>query len=150
MEIDLRFTVLCVLASYAAVAALERVPRLKLCDSAFWRPFFATDVGWYLVAIGVTAACGPLLEGLASSRAALGVPGLEALELPWAVEVLIATVLYDLGTSAAHMLLHRYEVLWRLHRTVTLRSSSVIVRSWLYHHVTIIFTRECLFNHRIE
>lgn len=116
MDFDFRFTAVAILATYAAVALLERVPSLRLRESPFWRPFFATDVGWYLVAVAVTVAFGPVLEGLASSRAALGLPGLESLGLSWAGQVAIATVLYDLSATAAHMLLHRYELLWRLHK----------------------------------
>jgi len=116
MEIDLRFTAASVLAGYVAVAALERVPRLRLRESAFWRPFFATDVGWYLAAITVSVGFGSLLEGLARSRAALGLPGLDSVGMPWAAQVVVATVLYDLGATAAHMVLHRYGTLWRLHK----------------------------------
>jgi sterol desaturase/sphingolipid hydroxylase (fatty acid hydroxylase superfamily) len=57
-----------------------------------------------------------MLEGLGRSRAALGLPGLESLGLSWAAEVAIATVLYDLCASTAHLLLHRYDLLWRLHK----------------------------------
>ncbi len=116
MDIDFRFTAVSVLVSYAAVATLERVPGLRLRESPFWRPFFATDVGWYLVAVAITVAFGPALEGLARSRAALGLPGLESLGLPWAAQVAVATVLYDLGAFTAHLLLHRYDLLWRLHK----------------------------------
>ncbi len=116
MDIDFRFTAVTILVSYAAVATLERVPALRMRESPFWRSFFATDVGWYLVAVAITVAFGPMLEGLGSSRAALGLPGLESLGLPWGVQVAIATVLYDLGATTAHLLLHRYELLWRLHK----------------------------------
>ena len=116
MDIDFRFTAAAILVSYAAVASLERVPALRLRESPFWRSFFVTDVGWYLVAVAVTVAFGPMLEGLGRSRAALGLPGLESLGLSWAAEVAIATVLYDLCASTAHLLLHRYDLLWRLHK----------------------------------
>ena len=116
MEVDFRFTAVSILAGYALVATLERVPGLRLRESPFLRPFFATDVIWYLAAVAITVAFGPLLEGLARSRAALGLPGLESLELPWVAQVVVATVLYDLGATAAHMLLHRYDMLWRLHK----------------------------------
>ena len=56
VDIDFRFTAVSILAGYAAVAILERVPSLRLRESPFWRPFFATDVGWYLVAVAVTVA----------------------------------------------------------------------------------------------
>jgi sterol desaturase/sphingolipid hydroxylase (fatty acid hydroxylase superfamily) len=116
MDLDLRFTAISILAGYAVVALLERVSLLRLRESRFWRPFFFTDVGWYLVAVGVTLAFGPVFEGLAHGRAALGLPGLELLALSWAGQVVIATLLYDLGAFAAHRLLHRYDLLWRLHK----------------------------------
>ena len=116
MDIDFRFTAVAVLATYATVAAFERVSFLRLRASPFWRPFFATDVAWSFVAVAVTVAFGPALEGLGRGRAALGLPGIESLAFPWAVQVVIATVLYDLGTFVAHRVLHRYEMLWRLHK----------------------------------
>ena len=116
MEIDSRFTALCILGSYAVVAALERVPALRMRESRFWRPFFSTDVGWYLVTIGVAVAFGPYLEKLAGARAEFGIPGLETLALPWLAQVALATVLYDFGATMAHMLLHRYDWLWRFHK----------------------------------
>ncbi len=127
MEIDSRFTALCILGGYAVVATLERVPALRLRESRFWRPFFATDAGWYLVTIGVALVFGPYLEKLADTRAGFGVPGLESLALPWLAEVAIATVLYDLGATSAHMLLHRFNWLWRLHKV----HHSTRVLDWL-------------------
>jgi sterol desaturase/sphingolipid hydroxylase (fatty acid hydroxylase superfamily) len=116
MEIDFRFTALSILAGYALVATLERVRSLRLRESAFLRPFFATDVLWYLAAIAVTLAFGPLLEGLARARAAIGLPGLESLQLSWVAQVGVATLLYDVGATATHRILHRYDALWRLHK----------------------------------
>ncbi len=116
MEFDLRFTAAAVIATYAIFAALERSRSLRLRESRFLRPFFATDVGWYVVTVGVTLAFGPALQGLAQARAMLGFGGIESLDLPWVALLAIATVLYDFGTFVGHLLLHRYEVLWRLHK----------------------------------
>ncbi len=68
MEFDLRFTAAAVIATYAVFAALERSRSLRLRESRFLRPFFATDVGWYVVTVGVTLAFGPALQGLAQAR----------------------------------------------------------------------------------
>lgn len=116
MDLDLRFTAASILAGYAVVAMLERSQALRLRESKFWRRFFATDVGWYLSAVAVTLAFAPFFEALAVRRAALGLPGLETLDIPWWAHVALATVLYDLGTTAAHRLLHHSDVLWRFHK----------------------------------
>lgn len=116
MEIDFRFTAVSILVGYAAFALLERIPALRLRESRFWRPYFATDVGWYLAVVTITVAFGPAFEGLARVRADLGLPGLDSLGLPWAAQVVVALVLYDFGTFAAHVLVHHYDFLWRLHK----------------------------------
>ncbi len=127
MDIDFSFTARAVLCTYALVALVERLPNLQVQASRFLRPFFATDVLWYLTTAAIIVTVGPSLAGLGNARASVGLLGLEHLQLPWLIQVLIATVLYDLGTWVAHVLLHRYDVLWRFHKV----HHSSCVLDWL-------------------
>jgi len=107
---------LAILGIYGVVALLERIPALRFKPSRLLRPFFATDVGWYAATVGVTVLFGPVFEGASQLRALLGIPGFEALALPLPLLVFSALVLYDLGQFLGHVLLHRFELLWRIHK----------------------------------
>lgn len=109
-------TALGILGVYGVVALLERIPALRFKPSPLLRPFFATDVGWYAATVGVTILFGPVFEGASQLRGSLGIPGFEALALPFPLLVFSALVLYDLGQFLGHVLLHRFELLWRLHK----------------------------------
>ena len=116
MSFDMRFTAAAILAIYACVALLERVPRLRFRDSRLLRPGFLTDVAWYASAVLVTLAFGPFMEGLSSAVARTGIPTLAGVNLPLWAQVSLAVVLYDLGTFASHVMLHRVDWLWRVHK----------------------------------
>src|SRR5437899_1368347 len=79
------------------------------------RHSLATDAAWYLIATtaNVIAAFVFLPE---LSR--LSIPGLaEAIHsLPWSARLGIAIVLYDFVAFAVHVWLHRFEVLWSVHK----------------------------------
>lgn len=116
MELDARFTALSILTGYVLVASLERFSGLRLRPSPLFRPAFATDVGWYLTVVGITLAFGPVLERLAVGRAAMGLPGLELLDLSWTAKLILAVVLYDALAFISHRMLHRFALLWRIHK----------------------------------
>ena len=93
----------------------ERVPWLQFQASPFLRRFFLSDF-WYL-------ATGAIFLSLAMRAQALpwaGILGkdiLRALEsMPFALTVGAAVVLHDLGGYASHVLLHRIDMLWELHK----------------------------------
>ncbi len=113
---DIRFVALAILGVYGLVAALERSSTLRFRESRFLRPYFLTDVGWYLSLVMVTLAFGPLLERLGSGVERLGVPTIASAGLPFWGLVVVAVVLYDFGAFAFHVLLHRFDWLWRLHK----------------------------------
>jgi lathosterol oxidase len=105
---------LALLATLLALSAVERTPFFRFTQSPFFRPFFATDIIYLLtggVVLGlvlrtqashwVGAAQGPVLEFAAVSRPLL---------------IVITIVLYDLGAYATHLLLHRFPMLWELHK----------------------------------
>ncbi len=116
MEIDLRSSGVALLLGYVIVALLERMPALRLRPSALFRPFFTADVGWYLSAMAITLAFGPIFEFIARSQAEGIFPGLHGAALPWSAEVLLAILLYDFLSTQTHRMLHRFEPLWRLHK----------------------------------
>lgn len=116
MPIDYRFTAAVIIAAYAVVAALERFSGRRFVEAPFFRPYFGTDVAWYFAAAAVTIWFGPLLEKLATVRAEAGLPGIESFNLPMAASVVLATVIYDFAATMCHMILHRFDFLWSVHK----------------------------------
>ena len=112
----MRFAAASMLVIYGIVAAIERLSSLQFREAPLLRPFFATDVGWYLSTALVTIAFAPLLERLPEAVHALGLRTLTSVDPPLWASVVIALVLYDLGAFAAHVVLHRIGWLWRLHK----------------------------------
>ena len=96
----------------AALALVERSPWLRFDRQPFPRRGLGTDL-FYLAtgAVGLGLAVRSAAAQLAGGGGAA--PALHALPAPLAVG--IALVLYDLGAYAAHLMLHRFEPLWRLH-----------------------------------
>jgi sterol desaturase/sphingolipid hydroxylase (fatty acid hydroxylase superfamily) len=94
------------------LAALERFRAARFQAAPLVRPYFLTDV-FYLVtgtvALGLTFRAAAL-----ALRGALS-PWLPA-TLPLGLAAPLAVVLYDLGAYASHLLLHRVDALWRLHK----------------------------------
>ena len=102
------------LATLVLIAATERVPALRFERLPLLRPFFTTDLVYFIT--GATAL-GLLLRAQAVGWADLA--GLGAFVfpvLPFGVVVVLATVLHDLGGYASHLLLHRIDVLWKFHK----------------------------------
>jgi sterol desaturase/sphingolipid hydroxylase (fatty acid hydroxylase superfamily) len=102
---------LVLMAVIAALVAIERVPWLRLAPARVIRPFFATDVVY--LATGAVAL-GLVLRAQASRWA--GAAGLAPAAIPFPLLALLALVLYDLGAYLAHLLLHRIQALWKLHK----------------------------------
>jgi sterol desaturase/sphingolipid hydroxylase (fatty acid hydroxylase superfamily) len=96
----------------AAIVLGERLPRLRFQPSRFWRRHFGTDLIY--LASGAVGLGVLLRETGVRAVEALGMlaPGLAALPLA----IALATLLYDLGAYASHLLLHRVERLWLLHK----------------------------------
>jgi sterol desaturase/sphingolipid hydroxylase (fatty acid hydroxylase superfamily) len=102
-------------AVYLGVSAFERIPALRFRDLPSPRPYLATDVAWYLVAIAATAISvfvfRPHLSNLAIDPIGRGVTG-----LPLAAQLLLGLVVFDFVSFLIHVGLHRFEVLWRIHK----------------------------------
>jgi lathosterol oxidase len=116
MVIDMRFAAVAIVGIYLGVAALERAPGLQFRKLRFLRPGFLTDVSWYVSAVSITTAFGPFMEGLSRLVEGAGVPTLASASLPLWSLVALAVVLYDFGAFACHVMLHRADRLWRLHK----------------------------------
>lgn len=95
---------------YGGFALLEQVRPLRFKPSPFLRPFFATDVVWFLLAIGVPLSLRPYLAELSF----VGPARWEG--VPFPLQLLIAVALYDLVAFLVHMLVHRVNALWEVHK----------------------------------
>lgn len=125
--------------AFLTVAGLERVPRLRFADSPLLRPFLATDVGWYVLSTGSGAlsaiVLGPVLEHL---RLAVVADGFAA--LPIAVRFAAAVVVFDFVGFAVHVVMHRSDLLWAVHKV----HHSSLRLDWLAT------TRTHLFEHLVR
>lgn len=125
--------------AFLTVATLERVPRLRFADSPFLRPFLATDVGWYVLSTGSGAlsaiVLGPVLEHL---RLAVVADAFTA--MPAAARFATAVVVFDFTGFVVHVVMHRSDVLWAVHKV----HHSSLRLDWLAT------TRTHLFEHLVR
>jgi sterol desaturase/sphingolipid hydroxylase (fatty acid hydroxylase superfamily) len=102
-------------ALFLTVAALERVPRLRFAPYRLLRPYLATDAAWYGVA--TTAA---LLSSVVFrpqlQKLVIAAPANAIAALPWAGRLAAALLAYDLVAFAVHVGIHRWDVLWSVHK----------------------------------
>jgi sterol desaturase/sphingolipid hydroxylase (fatty acid hydroxylase superfamily) len=100
---------------YVVVAGFERVPALRFRDTPSPRPYLATDVAWYVVAIAATAISvfvfRPQLSKLAIDPIGRWVTG-----LPLAGQLLLGLIVFDLVSFLVHVALHRSDALWSIHK----------------------------------
>lgn len=100
---------------FLAVAALERVPRLRFAPSRFLRGHLGTDAAWYLIATTANVIAAfvflPMLSKLALPGIAATVRG-----WPWAGRLALAIVVYDFFSFFVHVGLHRSQTLWSVHK----------------------------------
>jgi sterol desaturase/sphingolipid hydroxylase (fatty acid hydroxylase superfamily) len=102
-------------AVYLVVGRLERLPALRFRRLSSPRPFLATDVAWYGVAILATAisvfilrpvlallSYGPLRETISGA--------------PFPAKLALGIVVFDLVSFVVHRGLHRYDALWNIHK----------------------------------
>jgi sterol desaturase/sphingolipid hydroxylase (fatty acid hydroxylase superfamily) len=100
---------------YVVVARLERTPALRFRVLPSPRPYLATDVAWYGLAIAATAISvfvfrpqltkleiGPIRNAVAS--------------LPLAAKFVLGLVVFDFVSFVVHVGLHRSNVLWNVHK----------------------------------
>jgi sterol desaturase/sphingolipid hydroxylase (fatty acid hydroxylase superfamily) len=92
------------------LAAAERLPRIRFEPLRFFRPYFGTDLLYFLTGV---LALGLAVQVLAARS---NFAGLGSLDLPFPALAIAALVLYDLGGYVSHFLLHRIDALWELHK----------------------------------
>ncbi len=100
------------------VAALERLPALRRRRAPFFRPGLASDALYLVTGYGAGAslAAAYILEGSRWCGAALGIPRLGSAGLPLWATAPLALLALDLGNYGVHLLLHRVDALWELHK----------------------------------
>jgi sterol desaturase/sphingolipid hydroxylase (fatty acid hydroxylase superfamily) len=100
---------------YLLVGRLERTPALRFRELSSPRPHLATDVAWYAVAIAATAVSAfvvrPVLADLAIAPIRDAVKG-----APFLVKLLLGVVVFDFVSFLVHRCLHRFDVLWNIHK----------------------------------
>jgi sterol desaturase/sphingolipid hydroxylase (fatty acid hydroxylase superfamily) len=99
------------------LAGLERLPALRFRCAPLLRACFASDVVYLLT--GFVAGTSLATAYIVSASGLLGhwgVPRLTMVEMPLWLGAAIALVGLDAGNYAAHWLLHRFDVLWEIHK----------------------------------
>jgi sterol desaturase/sphingolipid hydroxylase (fatty acid hydroxylase superfamily) len=99
----------------AVLAIVERVPALRFRPLPFLRAHFGTDVV-YLLTGWVAGGALALPYVRHGSAWAASVTGVDWTRVPFALQVLVALVLVDLGHYLVHLALHRIDALWRFHQ----------------------------------
>jgi sterol desaturase/sphingolipid hydroxylase (fatty acid hydroxylase superfamily) len=100
---------------YLAVGGLERLPALRFRNLSSPRPYFATDLAWYGVALAATAlsvfAFRPVLANLTVAPARDAIAG-----APFLLKLSLGMVVFDFVSFLVHRALHRYDRLWNIHK----------------------------------
>jgi len=93
----------------------ERMPRLRFQLSPFVRPFFVSDF-FYLATGGILLSL--MMRAQAVPWAGIFGEGVQRTlaDAPFALTVSLAIILHDLGGYGSHILLHRIDSLWELHK----------------------------------
>jgi sterol desaturase/sphingolipid hydroxylase (fatty acid hydroxylase superfamily) len=109
------FTVAALSAVYLAVGFLERRPALRFRALTSPRPYLATDIAWYGVAVAATAISmfvfRPVLSMASIDPIATQIEG-----LPLIAKLVLGLVVFDFVSFLVHMGLHRSDTLWNLHK----------------------------------
>jgi sterol desaturase/sphingolipid hydroxylase (fatty acid hydroxylase superfamily) len=93
----------------------ERRSRLQFQPSSLFRPFFVSDL-FYLATGGILLSS--LMQAQAVPWAGIFSEGIPQalINAPFPLTLGIAIILHDLGGYGTHILLHRIDVLWELHK----------------------------------
>jgi lathosterol oxidase len=100
---------------YLVVGKLERAPAVRFRRLPSPRPYLATDLAWYGLAVAATAISVFLFRPMLANLTIAPVRGALA-GLPPVVELLIAIVVFDGVSFVVHRCLHRYDPLWNIHK----------------------------------
>jgi len=102
-------------AVYVVVGFLERRPALCFRPLSSPRPYLATDIAWYGVAVGATAVSVYVIRPILA-RVAIDPLARHVADLPLAARLLLGLVVFDLVSFAVHVGLHRSDRLWSFHK----------------------------------
>src|SRR5262249_22110966 len=98
-------------------AFLERLPQCRFQKAALFRRCFATDVFYFLTGfIAGTSLTYSFILAASAALGSIGLPRLSAFSIPIWASILIGLVAIDFGNYAAHLLMHRYNVLRQIHK----------------------------------
>jgi sterol desaturase/sphingolipid hydroxylase (fatty acid hydroxylase superfamily) len=100
---------------YLIVAKLERTPALRFRRLPSPRPYLRTDMGWYGIAVGATAMSVFVLRPILSRLSVRPVANTVG-HLPIIAKLAIALIVFDFVSFTVHPCLHRYELLWNVHK----------------------------------
>jgi sterol desaturase/sphingolipid hydroxylase (fatty acid hydroxylase superfamily) len=100
---------------YCIVAGLERTRALRFRELPSPRPYLATDLAWYGLAILATAISIFVFRPMLLRLEVGPIQHLVA-RLPFAAQFIVALVVFDFITFAVHVGLHRSDLLWNVHK----------------------------------
>ena len=100
---------------YVLVGRLERMPALRFRELTSPRPYLATDVGWYGIAILASAASVFVFRPLLTRLAVTPIRD-QIMRLPLAVKLVVAVLVFDFVSFLVHRTMHRYQPLWNIHK----------------------------------
>lgn len=93
----------------------ERIPRLRFQRSPLVHPFFVSDL-FYLTTGAILLSF--IMRAQAMPWAGMFGEGVQRTlaDAPFTLTVSLAIILHDLGGYVSHILLHRIDALWELHK----------------------------------
>ena len=102
----------------ALIAVMERIPQTRLRAQSFFRQFFITDVFYLLTGFvaGSSLAVAYIMHGSEFIDGLFSIPRITALPLPFWLLIILAIVMLDVGNYVTHYCLHRFDLLWQLHK----------------------------------
>lgn len=112
---SLLLSVVALSAVYLVVGALERIPAWRFRALSSPRPYLATDIAWYGVAVAATAVSVFLFRPVLS-RLTIGPIANLVDHLPLVLKLVLGLVVFDFVSFLVHMGLHRSDTLWNVHK----------------------------------
>ena len=100
---------------YVVVGKLERTATLQFRALPSPRPYLLTDMAWYGIAVGATAMSVFVLRPILSRLSVRPIANTIG-SLPFVAKMVIALVVFDFVSFAVHRCLHRYTLLWNVHK----------------------------------
>lgn len=100
---------------YVVVAKLERMRALRFRVLPSPRPYLMTDTAWYAVAVGASAISMFVFRPQLA-KLAVGPVAAVLATFPVIAQLVIAVIVFDFVSFVVHRCLHRFDVLWGIHK----------------------------------